>query len=180
MMTRYGMLIDTKACIGCYSCLVSCKRQNGLAPNLDFIRFEDRERGNYPAVRRESIPLQCMHCEDAPCVTVCPTGASYFGADGLVGIDHGKCIGCKYCMSACPYQVRTFDEELGIADKCRFCAIQTLQGGEGCTCVEACLTNARIIGDLDDPTSDIVKAIADKNALPIAGDLTKAKIFYVR
>jgi Fe-S-cluster-containing dehydrogenase component len=113
-------------------------------------------------------------------VAVCPTGASYFGPDGLVGIDHGKCIGCKYCMSACPYQVRAFNEESGVADKCRFCAIATLSGGKGCTCVESCLTHARIIGDLDDPDSEISRAIARTNALPIAGDLTQAKIFYVR
>ncbi|MDR3137040.1 MAG: 4Fe-4S dicluster domain-containing protein [Coriobacteriales bacterium] len=179
-MARYGMLIDTRSCVGCYACLIACRRQNGLSPELSFIRFEHRERGSYPAVFQEVIPLQCMQCAAAPCVLVCPTEASYFGPDGLVGIDHGKCIGCKYCMVACPYQLRTFNEELGVADKCRFCAIQTLVGGKGCTCVEACLTNARVIGDLDDPNSEIVSLIESKNALPIAGDLTQANIFYVR
>ena len=152
-MARYGMLINTKLCIGCFSCLLACKRQNSLRPDQTFIRFEHRVRGKYPKLDQESIPLQCMQCDDAPCVMVCPTQASYFGADGLVAIDQGKCIGCKYCMSACPYQVRVLVKELGVVDKCRFCALQTLTGGEGCTCVEACLTNARIVGDLDDPNS---------------------------
>jgi Fe-S-cluster-containing dehydrogenase component len=179
-MATYGMLINTKLCIGCFTCMLSCKRQNNLLPDQDLIRFEHRVKGDYPSVHQESIPLQCMHCTDAPCVMVCPTQASYFGEGGLVAIDHGKCIGCKYCMTACPYQVRVLVEELGVADKCRFCAMQTLTGGRGCTCVESCLTNARIIGDLDNPDSELVRAIKKYNALPIAGDLTKAKIYYVR
>ena len=105
-MARYGMLINTKKCIGCYACRVACQRQNNLLPTEDFIRYEEHEVGTYPNVRVETVPLQCMHCEDAPCVAVCPTGAAYIGADGIVGVDHGRCIGCLYCMAACPYQVR--------------------------------------------------------------------------
>ena len=160
-MARYGMLINTKKCIGCYACRVACQRQNDLLPNEDFIRYEEKETGTYPTVRVETVPLQCMHCEDAPCAAVCPTGAAYIGTDGIVQVDHGRCIGCKYCMAACPYQVRVFNEETG-------------------SCVEACLTGARLFGDLDDPESDIAQEIAATNAQPIAGDLTKAKIFYVR
>ena len=101
-MARYGMLINTKKCIGCYACRVACQRQNNLLPTEDFIRYEEHEVGTYPNVRVETVPLQCMHCEDAPCVAVCPTGAAYIGADGIVGVDHGRCIGCLYCMAACP------------------------------------------------------------------------------
>lgn len=181
MMARYGMLIDTRKCVGCYACRTACQRQNSLLPAEDFIRFEDRETGAYPNVGVEHVPLQCMHCEDAPCASVCPTGAAHIGADGIVGVDHGRCIGCMYCMAACPYQVRVRNEETGVVDKCRFCAVSSeTSGAEMCSCVDACLTGARIFGDLDDPDSEISRAIVELNAQPIAGDLTKVKVFYVR
>lgn len=181
MMARYGMLINTKKCIGCYACRVACQRQNNLHSKQDFIRYEERELGAYPNVTIETVPMQCMHCEDAPCVAVCPTGAAFKGADGVVGVDHGRCIGCKYCMAACPYQVRVFDEETGTVDKCRFCTVSAeTTGTKMCSCVEACLTGVRIFGDLDDPESDVSKAIVAEHAQPIAGDLTNVKVFYVR
>ena len=159
-MARYGMLINTKKCIGCYACRVACQRQNDLLPTQDFIRYEE---------------------QDAPCVAVCPTGAAFIGADGIVGVDEGRCIGCKYCMAACPYQVRVHNEKTGTVDKCRFCTVSAeTTGTKMCSCVEACLTGARMFGDLDDPDSDISKEIVATNAQPIAGDLTKSKVFYVR
>lgn len=179
-MARYGMLINTKKCIGCYACRVACQRQNSLLPTQDFIRYEEREVGTYPNVTLETVPLQCMHCEDAPCAAVCPTGAAHIGAGGIVQVDEGRCIGCKYCMAACPYQVRVVNEETGTVDKCRFCTVTALSGTQTCSCVEACLTGARIFGDLDDPESELSKAIVEYNAQPISGDLTKAKVFYVR
>ena len=181
MMARYGMLINTKKCIGCYACRVACQRQNSLESEQAFIRYEERESGTYPNVSIETVPLQCMHCEDAPCVSVCPTGAAYQGPDGIVGVDHGRCIGCKYCMAACPYQVRVHSHTTGTVDKCRFCVVSSAESGtKMSTCVDACLTDARIFGDLDDPESDISKAIVRDNAQPISGSLTKAKVFYVR
>ena len=180
-MARYGMLINTKKCIGCYACRVACQNQNGLDPDEAFVRFEDREEGTYPSVAVETLPLQCMHCEDAPCVSVCPTGASHIGADGIVSVDHGKCIGCLYCMAACPYQVRVRNSNTGAVDKCRFCTVSNYKTGtKMTTCVTACPTGVRIFGDLDDPDCELVKEIARTNAQPIAGDLTKAKVYYVR
>jgi len=179
-MARYGMLINTQKCIGCYTCRVACQRQNDLHPDESFIRYREYESGTYPNIGIETVPLQCMHCEDAPCVSVCPTGASYFGPHGIVGVDHGRCIGCKYCMVACPYQVRAINHQAGTVDKCRFCTISTTTGTKMSSCVEACLTDARIFGDLDDPNSQVSKAIIATNAQPIASDLTAAKIFYVR
>ena len=115
------------------------------------------------------------------CVSVCPTGAAFVGADGIVGVDHGRCIGCLYCMAACPYQVRVRNVETGAVDKCRFCTVSAEETGtKMCSCVEACLTGARMFGDLDDPDSDVSREIVATNAQPIAGDLTKAKVFYVR
>ena len=128
----------------------------------------------------EFVPTQCMHCDDAPCVAVCPTGASYVSDSGIVEIDQGRCIGCKYCMAACPYQARITNSE-GAAEKCRFCTVSATNNGTPmCSCVEACPTGARVFGDLDDPSSELVRRIAETGAKPIAGDLTKAKIFYAR
>ena len=121
-----------------------------------------------------------MHCDDAPCASVCPTGAAHVGADGIVAVDQGRCIGCLYCMSACPYQVRVRNSRTGAVDKCRFCAAHTEKGGASCTCVDACPTHARVFGDLDDPDSAVSRAIVEKGAKPIAGDLTRAKVYYVR
>ena len=181
MMTRYGMLINTKNCIGCYACRTACQRQNGLLPDEAFIRFEEREQGTYPAVSVDHLPLQCMHCEDAPCVSVCPTGASQIGPDGIVTVDHGKCIGCLYCVAACPYQVRVRNSKTGGVDKCRFCNVSNYENGtKMATCVTACPTGVRIFGDLDDPDCERVKEINRTHAEPIAGDLTESKVYYVR
>ena len=180
-MTRYGMLINTKKWIGCYACRTACQRQNGLLPDEAFIRFEEREQGTYPAVSVEHLPLQCMHCEDAPCVSVCPTGASHIGPDGIVTVDHGKCIGCLYCVAACPYQVRVRNSQTGGVDKCRFCNVSNYENGtKMSTCVTACPTGVRIFGDLDDPDCELVKEINRTHAEPIAGDVTKSKVYYVR
>lgn len=176
------MLIDLSLCIGCNACVVACKRENDvpLTKFNTWIESFDVERPD-GRIARANVPKQCNHCEDAPCVKVCPTGASYKAEDGTVQVDMEKCIGCKYCMAACPYQVRVFNEETGTVDKCRFCTVSAeTSGTQMCSCVEACLTGARLFGDLDDPESDIAQEIAATNAQPIAGDLTKAKIFYVR
>lgn len=180
-MARYGMLINTKKCVGCYACRVACQMVNGLESDEAFIKFDEMEQGVYPNVYAEVVPVQCMHCEDAPCEAVCPTHATYTTDSGVVLVDEERCIGCKYCMAACPYQVRVHNEKTGTVDKCRFCTVSAeTSGTKMCSCVEACLTNARIFGDLDDPESDISKEIAATNAQPIAGDLTKSKVFYVR
>ncbi|MDR2493191.1 MAG: 4Fe-4S dicluster domain-containing protein, partial [Coriobacteriales bacterium] len=100
------MVIETTRCVGCYACRVSCQMNNGLVPDESFIRYQELESGVYPHVRVEHIPLQCQHCDDAPCVSVCPTGASYTNAQGVVLVDADRCIGCKYCMTACPYGAR--------------------------------------------------------------------------
>lgn len=179
-MARYGMLIDTTRCIGCYACRIACQNQNHLPADVSLIDFHEFERGAQPCVRVETVPTQCMHCEDAPCQSVCPTAATYTDPDGIVRIDPEKCIGCKYCMAACPYGARVVNEETGAVDKCRFCTVSALDGTEMCTCVTACPTGVRVFGDLDDPESEVSKQIAELNAQPIDGDLTEAKVFYVR
>ena len=103
-MTRYGMLIDTKNCIGCYACRTACQRQNGLDADVDYIRYEERETGTFPHVGYEMVPLQCMHCEDAPCVSVCPTQASYTDENGIVRVDEEKCSNGILCISPHPHE----------------------------------------------------------------------------
>lgn len=180
-MARYGMLIDTTKCIGCFTCRTACQRQNDLLPDEAFVRYEQQEVGEYPTVAVETVPLQCMHCEDAPCASVCPTGAAHIGTDGIVQVDQGRCIGCLYCMAACPYQVRSRNSQTGAVDKCRFCTVSAYANGtKMCSCVEACPTGARTFGDLDDPSSAIVSEIARTGAAPIAAGLSKPKIYYVR
>lgn len=179
-MTRYGMLIDTRRCIGCYACRAACQNQNKLSSDVAFIKYHAFENGVYPHLKVETVPTQCMHCEDAPCAQVCPTGATFIDENGAVMVNEERCIGCKYCATACPYQARVLDPATGAMDKCRLCTQYALPGSGMTTCVTACPAKVRIFGDLDDPESEVSKAIAASNAKPIAGDLTKAKIFYVR
>ena len=179
-MTRYGMLINTLDCIGCYTCRVSCQRQNGLVPTEAFIHFLDSESGTYPHVKTGVVPVQCMHCDDAPCAKACPTGATYVTDEGIVRVDQEKCIGCKYCMAVCPYQARVINEVTGTVDKCRLCAAElSAQGAPNCSCVSACLTGCRMVGDLDNPDSDIAQAVVSLNARTLTGD-PRATIYYVR
>ncbi|WP_210363903.1 4Fe-4S dicluster domain-containing protein [Bacillus sp. REN3] len=178
-MARYGMLIDTRKCVGCYACRVSCQMQNELPVEESFIKFYEKETGTFPNVRNEVIPVQCQHCEDAPCESVCPTKATYTTEEGIVLVDADKCIGCKYCMVACPYNARTQEHSTGVVEKCRFCAELVAEGKQP-ACVSTCISNARIFGDLDDPNSEVSKAIVRLNAKPLRPDLGKSKIYYVR
>ena len=107
-MTRWGMVIDLKKCIGCYSCMITCKQEHFLPPDIFWNRLLIGETGDYPQVTNHIYPVLCNHCREAICVTVCPSGATTRREDGLVDIDHEKCVGCRYCLIACPYQQRTY------------------------------------------------------------------------
>ena len=141
-MARYGMLINTKKCVGCYACRVACQMVNGLESDEAFIKFDEMEQGVYPNVYAEVVPVQCMHCEDAPCEAVCPTHATYTTDSGVVLVDEERCIGCKYCIVACPYNVRYIREDTGAADHCNFCLDTRLHKGEDPACVSACRYDA--------------------------------------
>lgn len=107
-MVRWGMVIDLKRCIGCYSCMIACKQEHFLPPNIFWNRILMSETGEYPQVSNHVYPVLCNHCQEAICVKVCPSGATLRREDGLVNIDYDKCVGCRYCVVACPYQQRTF------------------------------------------------------------------------
>ncbi len=107
-MARWGMVINLNKCIGCYGCMVACKQEHYLPPKIFWGRVLVSEAGKFPSVKKLIYPVLCNHCKDAACVNVCPTGASIKREDGIVIIDYDKCVGCRYCVMACPYQQRTF------------------------------------------------------------------------
>ncbi len=107
-MTRWGMVIDLKRCIGCYSCVIACKQEHFLPPNTYWTRILVSDVGEYPQATSSVVPILCSHCKEAICVKVCPTGATLRREDGIVVIDPEKCVGCEYCVVACPYRQRTF------------------------------------------------------------------------
>jgi len=179
-MPKYAMVIDMTKCAACQACTVACEAEWGLPPGEKFTRLEEREIGKFPNVRREFLLIQCQHCDKAPCIEVCPTGATYKREDGIVLLDDKRCAGCKYCMVACPYQARVINHEKGVPEKCRFCYHRVEQGKKP-ACVSTCIGEARYFGDLEDPNDEIHRIIQQKQAKPLRGDLgTKPSIYYVR
>lgn len=186
-MTKYGFAINLHRCIGCRTCSIGCKMENGVADGLLRIRvLNDEERavydtpmGTYPNLTMTWTPVPCQHCDEAPCVGVCPTGATVKREDGIVTIDKETCIGCKSCMEACPYDARVFDEESNTVDKCTLCA-HRIDAGLGTTmCQISCPGRAITVGDIDDPDSDIAKIIAEhetKHILETEG--TGPQVYY--
>jgi phenylacetyl-CoA:acceptor oxidoreductase 27-kDa subunit len=108
-MTRWGMVIDLKRCLGCYSCMIACKEEHFLPPGMFWNRVLISESGTYPQVKKLIYPVGCNHCKEAACVKVCPTRATTRREDGIVIVDSAKCAGCRYCIIACPFQQRSFN-----------------------------------------------------------------------
>ncbi|MFC1610981.1 4Fe-4S dicluster domain-containing protein [Myxococcota bacterium] len=205
-MPRYGMVIDLKRCYGCYACVMACKVKNHTPPKVFWSRLLKGERGEYPNSMRQALPVLCMQCEEPSCQEVCPTGATRTLENGIVIVDKEKCMGCKYCMMACPYGARYSVEDwesyfpdglplspyeefakkywedhsgVGVATKCDFCR-DRLQDGEDPACVKACPANARVIGDLDDPDSEISILIKQNRATPLNPELgNQPKVYYL-
>ncbi|MBH89790.1 MAG: 4Fe-4S ferredoxin [Magnetovibrio sp.] len=188
---RWGLLIDSNKCdAGCDECVAACKTENGWKGNdrpttdpqwIRKVNLKDKKTG-----ARHSLPVMCQHCENPPCVDVCPTGASMQRADGVVLVNRHTCIGCRYCMLACPYKARSFVHEdvtgqkphmprgKGTVESCTLCVHRIDKGGTP-ACVEACSTKARkgaiIFGDLNDPTSDIAKELSKHVTTRLRADL---------
>ncbi|MGF1911064.1 cytochrome c nitrite reductase Fe-S protein [Vibrio kasasachensis] len=161
---RYGMVHDETACIGCTACSDACRDVNKVpegVSRLEILRSEPQ--GEYPDVSYRFTRKSCQHCENPPCVYVCPTGAAYKDEQtGIIDVHKEKCVGCGYCLAACPYQVRFFNPEDHSADKCNFCRDTNLAEGKQPACVESCPTKALIFGDLNDPSSDVNQVIENK------------------
>lgn len=188
-MTKLAIGIDLHRCIGCNTCALACKMQNNVPDGMLWNRVLtegcerfDSAEGTYPNLSRTYLPLACQHCENPACERVCPTGATYKDDKGRVEIDYDKCIGCRMCMSACPYNgVRSFNWEepvfhmdyaMGskdapehqqhVVEKCTFCYHRTSQGIEP-ACMHLCVGRARFWGDLDDPTSEVSRLLAERS-----------------
>lgn len=158
---RFGMLVDLRKCIGCQACTVSCSLEN--CPPIGQFRttvhqYEVTGPDNLPDMLM--LPRLCNHCDDPPCVPVCPVQATFQREDGIVLVDNETCVGCGYCVQACPYDARFINHETQTADKCTFCE-HRLEVGLLPACVESCVGGARVIGDLMDPDSEISRLMTE-------------------
>ncbi|MCH9046208.1 MAG: polysulfide reductase NrfD [SAR324 cluster bacterium] len=176
---NYGFIIDNRKCIGCHACTVACKAEHDtpIGVNRTWVKYV--EKGTYPNTRRLFTVHRCNHCADAPCVEICPVRSLYLREDGIVDFDRERCIGCKACMQACPYDALHIDPETHTASKCNYCAHRTDRGLEP-ACVIVCPVHAIISGDMDDAGSEIARTLSrhpvsvrkpEKN--------TRPKLFYI-
>ena len=178
-MVNYGFVIDNRKCIGCHACTVACKSEHDVPIGVNRTHVKYIEKGEYPDVTREFSVHRCNHCEDSPCTTICPTTALFTREDGIVDFDDERCIGCKSCMQACPYDALYIDPDKGTAAKCNYCAHRIEHSYEP-SCVIVCPTEAIISGDLDDPNSSISGHLRDHETTvrkPESG--AKPNLFYI-
>ncbi|MBE0532218.1 MAG: 4Fe-4S dicluster domain-containing protein [Rhodospirillales bacterium] len=177
---QYAMVIDTRRCIGCHACSVACKAEFDVPLGETRSWVEYVEKGEYPNVSRHFLPRLCNHCSNPQCVNVCPTGATYKRAeDGIVVVDADVCIGCKYCIQACPYDVRYLHPDRGTVDKCDFCLHRVSQGLVP-SCVNTCQGRARIFGDMNDPDSEVAKILATNPVTVLRQGMgTEPNVYYI-
>ena len=187
---RWGMLIDTTKCAsGCTDCVNACNTENGLSGGTlptDPQWIRKIELKEIKTGRTASLPVMCQHCAEPPCVDVCPTGASFKRADGIVLVDRHTCIGCRYCVMACPYQARSFVHEpvteqkpdvprgKGCVESCTLCVHRLDQGNKKTACAEACTKaghGAILFGDLNDPGSEIAQRVRAVRSTQLRADL---------
>ncbi len=197
----WGYVVDTTKCIGCGSCVRACSVENSVPDTFYRTWVERFEIDNHEIVRVDSpkgaiesfkednfksdiskaffVPKICNHCYNSACTQVCPVGASYHSPDGVVLIDKAHCIGCGYCVQACPYGCRYIDHKKGTADKCTLC-YHRIHKGEEPACVNACPRSARIFGNLKDPNSKIRKILNQRRYGLLKPDLgTNPKCYYI-
>ena len=204
---HFAIAVDTTRCMGCHTCGVACKQENNVPDGVWWLRsltdggdHMDSPRGAYPQNEMRYLTLQCQHCENPACVKVCPVGATYQDPEtGVVRQDYEKCIGCRMCMSACPYTgVRSFNWEepkssighdLGdrdvpahqkhVVEKCTFC-YHRLARGEEPACVDACPAVARFFGDVNDPSSEISQILGSRASVQLLTEMgTKPSVYYL-
>lgn len=157
---RYAMVVEAQKCFNCKGCLVACRAENDVPLPISRNRIEESGvRGRYPYLGASFEPAACNHCEAPPCERVCPTKATYRSPEGIVLVKNRKCVGCKYCILACPYEARTVNERDKVIEKCTFCA-HRLEAGRMPACVETCMGNARHFGDVTDPDSEVSRLLA--------------------
>ena len=189
---RLGLVIDLDTCVGCHACVVNCKEWNtggypaplsdqnayGAKPSGAWLnRVHGFEAGEGAEGRTVYFPKSCLHCENAHCVTVCPTGASYKREeDGIVLVDEKMCIGCGLCAWACPYGARELDTSEGVMKKCTLCIDRIYndnipEGERVPACVSTCPAHARHFGDLADPTSDVSRLVVARGGMDLMPEM---------
>jgi Fe-S-cluster-containing dehydrogenase component len=154
---RFAMAMDTKKCVGCNACVIACKNENRVPLHHFRDWVEEELTGDFPHLFMEIRSQRCNHCTNPTCVSVCPTGASFISDGGIVLVNKRKCIGCKACMAACPYDAR-YVHPKGYVDKCTFC-IHRVKQSQQPACVSVCPTSSLTFGDIEDPGSDISKLL---------------------
>jgi len=194
---RYAMVMDLDLCVGCRGCEVACRQEHDLKPRLgETIDIRTRPipnytqvitvgpQGQFPDLDMWYVPRLCNHCTDAPCVAMCPTGAMTVREDGIVCINHEKCISCLHCLHACPFQAIHYDKDDDVVGKCDFCE-HLVDYGEEPACVAVCMTRCRIFGDLNDPQSEVSRLLVAHGPslmpLPLPwGSSARPNVFYLR
>jgi len=174
---RYGFVIDQERCIGCHACTVACKEEHQVPIGVFRTWVKYIETGEFPQSRRHFGVMRCNHCDDAPCIEICPTSSLFRRSDGIVDFDNQRCIGCKSCMQACPYDALYIDPNSNTAAKCNFCAHRVEKNLEP-ACVIVCPTQAILAGDLDDRASKVAGVIAGRETSarkPEKGTLPKLR-----
>lgn len=176
---KYGFIIDNRKCIGCHACTTACKAEHEVPVGVNRTWVKQVEKGAFPHTKRLFSVMRCNHCSDAPCVEICPTEALFFRNDGIVDFDKERCIGCKSCMQACPYDALYIDPETHTAAKCNYCAHRIDIGLEP-ACVNVCPEHAIISGDMEDPDAEISRMLS-RNPVKVRKPekATRPNLFYI-
>ena len=176
---RYGFIIDNRKCIGCHACTTACKSEHQVPVGVNRTWVKQVEKGVFPNTRRLFSVMRCNHCTDAPCVDICPVEALFKREDGIVDFDKDRCIGCKSCMQACPYDALYIDPDNNTAAKCNYCAHRIDIGLEP-ACVNVCPEHAIISGDMENPETEIAQLLSRQQVkVRKAEKGTQPNLFYI-